>query len=1119
MIASRTIEEIKDKVQIHEVISEYVNLSKSGGAYRGLCPFHTEKTPSFYVNESKGFFHCFGCGKSGDAIAFMMEHERLSYVEAIRHLASKYHVTIEEQHDGRAKEETDEEDQMMLINRSAARRYHQQLMTVMETDPAVQQFLQERKISTDTIIQFQIGLAPDEWRFLTPVIIEKGLYAPAEKLGLVKTKDGTNYDFFRNRIVTPVCDEGGTIVGFSARLLPNSKTNKADAGKYINSRVITDERGEERGIFHKSKILFGLNHAGAAIRKKGYAYLVEGNFDVITMHDRGITNTVAPCGTSLTIRQVKLLKRYCAHVVIMTDGDKAGHDAMMKDVNLFLQEDFKVEYCQLPDGEDPDSFARNFEPPKEGENIPLLPLAAELQQRTTDAVIYKADRLLDDAGSDVDRRAAAMEYIAEMLSCCGNAHKRDTYIKIISKKHKEKPTLLAKSVSELIADREEEKAVYLDEDDLPLPKHVDQKEFLRYGFYEEEEGGKAGYYFKGEGRSFLKKSNFVMKPLFHVRSMQEAKDLVEVSDGYGKHVIELSGKSLVSLEQFSGEIWQQCKALFFGSKQDLFRILDKMSRKFSDVHELKTLGWQPEGFFAFSNMIFNGELKQYDDYGVIEHENRKYFSPSISTIYTSFRSDDDEYENDRYLKYQPAPITFLQWSTMMNEVYAESDAGKIGIAFALAAAFRDIVFRVDNNFPHLSAYGQKGSGKSKFAESLQSFFLTDLQPFNLNHGTEFAFFSRLSRFRNCIVWFDEFDDNAIKEDRFQSIKGAYDGSGRERGKGGSKNKTEIARINSALCLTGQYLSTRDDNAALTRCIIIAFKPRTGDHAYTKDEILKYSALKEYERRGISGLLTDLFPHRKQVESHYSKLFSEVFAELRESIGNEKHVYNERVLRNYTALVTMVKLFSAAPAEVNHAIKFPFTYEEFFSIAKREVVKLSALINESDALANFWNTVLYLLETKAIEDGYHFKIKMAKEEELNGKMEHFAVMRQLIYIRLTTVHALYAEAYRRQHGRNGIDLQSLQLYIKSHRAFMGKNATSHFSRKVRLPDGSTTTEATKTSSFVFDYDLLGVDLRRGDIPDDSINQSNPDDRTEPVAKQGEIELGANGMDHGPDDLPF
>lgn len=348
MISSQSVEQVKDVARIEEVIGKYVNLKKHGAGFTGLCPFHTERTPSFNVTPAKGFYKCFGCGKSGDAISFIMDHDQVAFVDAIKILADQYHITLEHEQDKRTEEAIAEEEAMEKILNAAARKYYEALLDLPVSHAAAIELLVHRNLSPDSIAEWQIGYAPDDWRFLTPVIIERGLWEPASKLGLVKSKNESNYDFFRNRIMMPVKDTSGKVVGFSGRTL----SDKKEDAKYLNS--------PESVKYKKERLLFGLYNAIRPIRDKGYAYLVEGNFDVVTMHDRGITNTVGACGTAVSGHQVKLLKKYTQHVVLLTDPDKAGRSAALHHINIFLQEGFKVEYCKLPDGEDPDAFARKF---------------------------------------------------------------------------------------------------------------------------------------------------------------------------------------------------------------------------------------------------------------------------------------------------------------------------------------------------------------------------------------------------------------------------------------------------------------------------------------------------------------------------------------------------------------------------------------------------------------------------------------------------------------------------------------------------------------------------------------------------------------------------------------
>lgn len=570
-----------------------------------------------------------------------------------------------------------------------------------------------------------------------------------------------------------------------------------------------------------------------------------------------------------------------------------------------------------------------------------------------------------------------------------------------------------------------------------LPAGVDPIFALEYGFYAFEEKGRTGYYFKSSEKSFTAQSNFIIKPLMHVYSKVDNKRIIEICNGFATCIIDMPSRSMISLESFSASCYEEGNFLFYGNKTHLMRILQTINDKFTVCTELKTLGWQPEGFFAWSNVIHaENRVLEFDDLGIATYANKHYYSPSVSSIYANLQGEDDEYENDRYLYYNPAPFSFEEWCRMMARVYPEHAV--FGIAFVWIGLFKDIVFKIDNNCPMLSCYGEKGSGKSKFCESISGVFLNDLQPFNLNHGTDFAFFNRLARFKNCVTWFDEFDDQAIKEDRFQSIKGAYDGAGRERGKGTNKNRTEVSRINSALLLSGQYLSTRDDNAALSRCIVLPF---TTNENRTPGQIADYDKLKSAEKKGLSGMLTELLPLRRKMETTYHKLFPEIFKQLRDIITERKGQYKERVLRNYSAVACLYKIMG------DHFV-LPFTYAEAEKECLYHIQRLSRIMSESDSLAEFWNTMEYLADVKDLVEGQHYTVEtMLTLEVLDNdkkkKIVNFKEPTRLLFFRINTIHKLYQESFRRQNGKSGIDFQSLILYMTSQAYFVGAKKSWKF----------------------------------------------------------------------------
>lgn len=610
----------------------------------------------------------------------------------------------------------------------------------------------------------------------------------------------------------------------------------------------------------------------------------------------------------------------------------------------------------------------------------------------------------------------------------------------------------------------DEKIEGVEELSIVLPDGVDPEFVLQNGFYAYVNKGKTGYWFRTSERNFTAQSNFVLTPLMHILSKSDNKRIIKIDNGFKQAVLDIPSRGLISLEFFTGAVIEEGNFLFYGGKTHLMRILNTIMGEFPVCYELKTLGWQPEGFYAWSNAILNPEtfkIEYFNEIGIAEVDGDRYFSPAASSIYSGQRGDDDLYENDRYLRYIPPPIKFEDWAELMSKVYPEH--ALIGIAFIFIALYRDVVFKIDNNCPLLSIFGEKGGGKTKFAESLVSVFVFSMQAFNLNHGTDYAFFNRVSRFRNVPAWFEEFDDSVIRDERFQSIKGGYDGTGRERGKGTNKNRTEITRINSAMILTGQYISTRDDNAVIIRCLALAFTP---DNNRTAEMIAAYEKLKNYEREGLTGVLTELLQLRNVFEKEYPTLFPESFNELRELLNKQGLDFKERILRNYSAVYNCLKIAAKS-------FRFPFTLNDVLVRCVADISNLSRMVSDSDSLADFWNTLLYLTDTGDIVDGFHFRIihtDSIKVHGSDGERERcFPGIVKLLILRLGTIHKLYLESVRRQTGKPGVNIASLELYIANSKAFIGKSKSQRFM--------DTEGRSLITSCHVFNYSQLGISLER------------------------------------------
>jgi hypothetical protein len=364
------------------------------------------------------------------------------------------------------------------------------------------------------------------------------------------------------------------------------------------------------------------------------------------------------------------------------------------------------------------------------------------------------------------------------------------------------------------------------------PAWLDVKQAKEHGFspvrdFKDGKIKRLGYYgYNPAEKQHSEITNFTIQPIFHIKAGKESRFLIQVDNGYKTSVLDLDSKSMYSIEAIQGHLVGEGNYYIFGSKLQFLRVASKLMQDFRECFEIKSLGWQRYGFYAFVNGIYvpGSGMHELDEWGVYELEKQHYLIPAASAVYKKLNNtEDDPYENDRPMTHISSNLPLNKWCALMQRVYGNS--GTTGIAYCFLTAFRDIAFSIDNNFPHLYAFGERSSGKSKWAESLSRFFFNNRTAFNLNSGTDFAFFSYMGRFKNAIATLNEFDEQVIRDDWFQSIKGIFDGESRQRGSMTSRNKVEIMKVESGIMLIGQFLVTKDDNSVVTRSIIESFSER------------------------------------------------------------------------------------------------------------------------------------------------------------------------------------------------------------------------------------------------------------------------------------------------------
>jgi DNA primase len=397
VIAQQSIQEVLDRIDIIDVVGEFVKLKRRGSNHIGLCPFHHEKTPSFSVSQAKEIYKCFGCGRSGNTIGFLMEHEKYSYVEAIRWLASRYNVELEETDvspEQRQKQQAAES--LYILNAFARDHFARQLTEDGAGTDIGLSYLHERGFTDETIRHFQLGYCPDTRDGFASAAL-RAQYSPEllQKSGLVVLRDGEAVDNYRGRIIFPIHNQSGKVIGFGARIIARNDR----APKYINT--------PENEVYVKSRILYGSYFARQGIDRNNECLLVEGYTDVIALHQAGITNAVASGGTSLTTDQLRLIKKYTSNLTIIYDGDAAGIKAALRGLDLALEEGLNVRLVLLPDGDDPDSFVHKKGPDE---------LRAFIEANRKDVILFQLEVALKEAGQDSQKKAALVSQIAESIS-------------------------------------------------------------------------------------------------------------------------------------------------------------------------------------------------------------------------------------------------------------------------------------------------------------------------------------------------------------------------------------------------------------------------------------------------------------------------------------------------------------------------------------------------------------------------------------------------------------------------------------------------------------------------------------------------------------------------------
>ena len=1020
MIPKAIIEKVLDAAHIEEVVGEFLSLQKRGIIYRALCPFHQEKTPSFTVTPNRSMFYCFGCHKGGNAITFLMEHENMTYPEAVKWLGRKYGIEVEE------REETIDEKQhrlkresLLIVNATVHKHYRE---VFLRYKPA--QDYAYRRWGQKYCDEIEIGFAPIDGKALAHLPLQKEFL---QELGLIN-KQG--YDFFQDRIVIPIKDRYQHIIGFTARVMDNSQP------KYLNSK--------ESFLYSKRNTVFGLDVAWRAAGKTEQMYLVEGAPDCMRLHAIGVQNTVADLGSAWTAEQFQLIKRAASKVCFIPDNDppKGGADygtgieAVMKAGKLATEQHLIVSVKEIPitkEGkkEDPDTYFKNQ----------TLFKAVEEE----DFILWLAAKLFETSGN-TEQKSDAVKQIAHLLSFIDDDTKLTMFIDALTKYHRGK-LFWQKAVENERTRRDSPK-----EDEIDLNR--------QYGFWIDH--GK--YFSTTEKGGVIEWSNFTLTPLFHIKDPLMAKRLFLLTNELGiKEIIEMEQEDLISLQKFRQKLESLGNFIWKAGEKELIKLKCFLYEKTETAAQIKQLGWNKKGFYAFGNGIYyGGKFSEVNEYGIVHlDEKGNYYLPAFSQIY---KENTDYFRFERqFVHFNFSMILLRDFTRQLFLVFG--DNGKIGFCFYLATLFRDIITLTTRSFPILDLFGPKGSGKSELGHTLMSFFVIDNIPPNIQNSTIPALNDTVAAAANALVHIDEYK-NGIDTAKIEFIKGLWDGTGRTRMNMTTDKKKETTAVDAGVIISGQEMPTTDI-ALFSRLIFLSF-PKSD---FTDDEKKNYQRLLMMRSKGMTHLTLQLLTHRELFVKAFYDQYHLILDDVNKRLGSRNVI--DRIVQNWVVPLTAFRCLEGK-------LDLPLSYSEVLNITVEGIIHQNMECKTNDELGSFWRMVQFLNSEGEIYEDADFRIRTVSRFHSSIINEtEWAEPHKILYLQKTRIFMLYKlNAHR--NGETSLPEESLRYYLENSKEYLGEQRmTYHVVKKGnqvldfdhRDAKGQPAKMSVQQRSYCFDYEEL------------------------------------------------
>jgi len=1035
MIKQSDIDKVLDAASIVDVVSDFVQLKRAGANLKGICPFHKDSTPSLSVSPAKNICKCFACGEGGTPVNFIMKHEGMTFPEAIRYLAKKYGIQIEES----VPTATEQEEQklreaMWIANDIICKEYHRQLLSHKEA----QAYAYKRwgKVFCE---ETEIGYCPPFSQLVQKAGISKEV---AEKLHLVGEK---GFDVFGGRIIIPIRDRQRRIIGFTARLFDEPKPKAGESDKHKNSSKYMNS--SDSLIYNKSKSIFGIDIAWREAAKKERFYIVEGAPDCMRLHIIGVFNTVAPLGTVWTEENLSTLKRVARHLCFLPDADPPkpgekygpGIKAVIKSGEEAMKLGFNVSVKQIPVGkekQDPDTFCKN------------RTVFDGLEEQ--DFILWMADLLFEDGMIDAEK-GKVIRQLSSLMATMEDETTMEMYISKLTQYVGTK-TMWKKEVDKQrkLAVEEEEKAKAEKESDL----------FKQFGFNVEKD---KYYYSISEKGGVYEWSNFIMEPLFHIKDSLNPKRIYRLKNEFGlEELVELKQEDLVSLQKFMVRIEGLGNFIWKASQRELNKLKSYLYEKTETAEEVRQLGWQRQGFFAFGNGIFyEGKFIKVDDYGIVRLPRGNYYLPANSKIY---REDTKLFQFERrFVHLGYSAVSLREYSEQIFRVFGNN--GRIGFMFLLATLFRDIVTRVTRSFPILNLFGPKGSGKSELGHTLMAFFIIENVPPNIQNSTLPALNDTVAAVSNALVHIDEFK-NSLDINKNEFLKGMWDGTGRTRMNMDLDKKKETTSVDAGVILSGQEMPTADI-ALFSRLIFLSFSKSE----FSEEEKGNYQMLKQMRVQGMSHLTLEILNHRKKVESDFLAIYQQTLTDVNEKLRDIP--VEDRILLNWVSPLAVLRC-------LENTIDMSLSYKDMLNVCIDGIRFQNAQCKQNNELANFWKVVMYLVGEGTLIDWGDYRVEYVRRLKTDIVNVDWSELRPVLYIQKSRLFMLYKKNGKAV-GDTVLPEGSLLYYLEHSRAYLGFKKGVRFkvfhNGVLQYKNGKegNTPETKVFLTYCFDYRMLEEDF--------------------------------------------